>query len=210
MRSAMDKREERRAIERNRQRNDIFDTALEVLAREGYAGTSMNEIAAISGYSVGHIYNIIGNKKTLFDEIVLREGEELTGRVNETLASHENSPAAVCIDALIDTVLIFVDSHREFFQIFLNETGGIHPGTAPKLSKTLAKLKREGGLNAKKLFARAVAEGEAKGLNPEDMATYFNGLIKGFIAAWALKGYRGRISEKATVIKRLLWKGING
>ena len=210
MQTAMGKREERKALERDRQRNDIFDAALEVLAREGFAGASMNEIAAISGYSVGHVYNVIGNKKTLFDEVVLREGRELTGLINDTLVSYRTRPAVSCVDALVDVILDFFDSHRAFFQIFLNEARGVHPGTEHQFSQNLVALKKEAGKDVRKLFARAAAEGDLADLDLNDASTYFLELIKGFIAAWALKGYRGRISKKAVVIKRLLWKGICG
>lgn len=210
MRATMGKREERKALERDRQRNDIFDAALEVLAREGYAGASMNEIAAMAGYSVGHVYNVVGNKKTLFDEVILREGKELTGLISDVLVSHQTRPAAACVDALVEVILDFFDSHRAFFQIFLNEAGGLHPGTAHRFSKNLVALKKEAGKNVRKLFARAAEEGDLAELDPDDVSTYFLELIMGFIAAWALKGYRGRISKKAAVIKRLLWKGISG
>ncbi|MCK4776229.1 MAG: TetR family transcriptional regulator, partial [Candidatus Krumholzibacteria bacterium] len=48
-------KEIRKAAERDRQRNEILNVGLSAFAANGYDGASMNEIAGVSGYSVGHI-----------------------------------------------------------------------------------------------------------------------------------------------------------
>jgi hypothetical protein len=58
------------------------------------------------------------------------------------------------------------------------------------------------------LFKRAIEEGAATELSPDDMTTAFDELLKGFVARWAYKGYPGKISRKANVIKHILWNGI--
>jgi len=82
------KRLDRRAAEQERQRNEIFRVALDAFAARGYEGTSMNEIAEASGYSVGHIYNIIGNKETLFERVMMRESTELVRLVTDVIADN--------------------------------------------------------------------------------------------------------------------------
>jgi AcrR family transcriptional regulator len=202
------KRELRKAAERERQRNEILDIGLVAFAAKGYDGTSMNEIAEVSGYSVGHIYNVIGNKEELFEAVVSREADALFDLIDEAFAGFDGEPAKECIDSLIETSLRFFDTHQLFFRIYLNETDGIRISSAHLKTTKLEKRHQTMNKGIRGLFKRAVEEGTASTLSPDDMATVFDELIKGFVARWAQKGYPGKISNKADVIKHILWNGI--
>jgi AcrR family transcriptional regulator len=204
----IEKREQRRAADRDRQKNEILDVALKAFADKGYDGASMNEIAVVSGYSVGHIYNVIGNKDVLFEEVVSRELDELFDRIDALYRSFSDKPAAECINAMIDTSLVFFDSHQLFFQIYLGETDGVRISSTHMPDERLRKRHREMEKKLRALFSRAIEEGAVSDLSTDDLATAFDELLKGFIARWAHKGYPGKISKKASVIKHILWHGI--
>ena len=205
---AFDKREQRKAAERDRQKNEILDIARREFAAKGYERVLMNEIAERSGYSVGHIYNVIGNKDALFGAVLMRDGTQLAALVEAEFEAHENKPVRECIDGLIDTVMEFFDSHREFFEIYLNETGGMRANIERRWAKSLCELKKQTDERVGELFARAVKEGAMADLDAADMAVAFSELINGFIASWAVGGYTGNVSEKSDVIKHILWNGI--
>ncbi len=204
-----DPREERKAQERDWQRKKILDAALGAFAANGYVGASMNEVAEVSGFSVGHIYNIIGKKDALFEEVVSRELDEMFDTIDDVFERNAEGPASVCIDNVIDTTLTFFDSHNLFFQVYLNETDGkrISSKRLPcaRLGERLASSEKR----LRRLFKRAIDEGAVADLSPNDLATFFDEIIKGFIGAWAADGYRGKISKKAKVIKQVLWHGIH-
>jgi AcrR family transcriptional regulator len=204
-----DPREERKAQERDWQRTKILDAALGAFAANGYVGASMNEVAEVSGFSVGHIYNIIGKKDALFEEVVSRELDEMFDAIDDVFERNAEGPASVCIDNVIDTTLTFFDSHQLFFQVYLNETDGkrISSKRLPcaRLGERLASSEKR----LRRLFKRAIDEGAVADLSPNDLATFFDEIIKGFIGAWAADGYRGKISKKAKVIKQVLWHGIH-
>lgn len=204
----MDKREQRKAAERDRQKNEILDVARREFAAKGYERVLMNEIAENSGYSVGHIYNVIGNKDSLFEAVLMREGFQLAVMVETEIEAHKEKPVRECIDRLIDVVLEFFDSHREFFEIYLNETGGMRANIERRWAKPLCELKKQTDERVGQLFARAAREGALSDLAPADMTVAFSELINGFIAAWAVGGYPGNVSEKSDVIKHILWNGI--
>lgn len=204
----IEKREQRRAAERDRQKTEILDVALRAFADKGYDGASMNEIAVVSGYSVGHIYNVIGNKDVLFDEVVSREVYELFDRLDAVYSSYSDKPASECVDALVDTTLDFFDSHHLFFQIYLNETDGVRISSTHLLDERFRKRHREMEKKLRALLSRAIDEGAVTDLSVDDLATAFDGLLKGFVARWAHKGYPGKISKKARVVKHILWHGI--
>ncbi len=207
MAKQMNSRERRRAAERERQQAEILDVALGAFAESGYAGASMNDVASESGYSVGHIYNIIGNKAALFDAVMLRGGRQLADRMAAAIAKHPDDPEGA-IDMVIDTTLDFFDNHRDFFEIYLRHAAGIRANVERVFSPAIAELKKKIDNRNKRLFRQAAEKGLTAELSPSDMTVGFSELISGFIAAWAAAGYPGRISRKSKVIKHLLWKGI--
>ncbi len=201
------RRERRRAAERERQQAEILDVALRAFARSGYAGTSMNDIAAESGFSVGHIYNVIGNKAAVFDAVMLRGGNLLADRITAADKAHGGDPARA-IDEIIEAVLDFFDDNRDFFEVYLRHAAGISANIERVFSPALAELKKKMDKRIERLFRQAADKGLTAGLSPSDMRIAFSELIDGFIAAWAAAGYQGRIIRKSKVIKHLLWRGI--
>jgi len=204
----MEKKEQRKAEQRERQKAEILDVALGVFAARGYEGASMNEIAAESGYSVGHIYNVVGTKEELFDAVMIRESSKLTVELAETIESCRKGASRECIDRLVETILSFFDDHRTFFQIYINETGGKRLQIERRFCTRLVEMKEATDELLEKLFSKAISENEADDLEPGDLVIVFSELINGFIAAWAADGYPGKISEKSSVIKHILWNGI--
>jgi len=203
----MTQREQRRAADRERQAAEVLDVARSAFAGAGFSGASMKDIATESGYSVGHIYNLIGNKASLFDAVMLREGSRLADTIARAQAEHPDKPAAA-IDAIIDSSLGFFDSHREFFEIYLRHAGGMRANVERVFSPQLVEIDRKIEKQMTRLFRQAAEAGLTAELSPSDMRTALSELISGFLAAWAAAGYRGRVSRKAKVIKHLLWNGI--
>lgn len=204
----MEKRKLRKAEQRERQKNEILDVALEIFAQKTYDGASMNEIAAESGYSVGHIYNVIGTKEALFDEVMIRESAALSGELTRVIDSYRDGDASGCINRLIDAILAFFDDRRNFFQVYINETSGKHCRIDRRFGARLVEMKRFlDGLIAD-LFAKAIEQKSVGDFDPDDLVIVFSELVNGFVSSWAAGGYPGNISEKSDVIKRMLWNGI--
>jgi AcrR family transcriptional regulator len=67
-RFAADRRSERAA----QTRSDILDAAARVIAEKGYAGASMEDIAAAAGYTKGAIYSHFASKEDLFAELAIQ------------------------------------------------------------------------------------------------------------------------------------------
>ncbi len=67
---------ERRARERKMRKNQILDAARELLAENGIAGTSMNQIAERAELSVGTLYIYFKNKEDLYASLQ-EEGLEI-------------------------------------------------------------------------------------------------------------------------------------
>jgi AcrR family transcriptional regulator len=65
-----------------RKRRAILDAATTVFLRQGYLGTSMDEIAALAAVSKQTVYKHFTDKERLFSEIVVATVEEASDRVH--------------------------------------------------------------------------------------------------------------------------------
>jgi TetR/AcrR family transcriptional repressor of mexJK operon len=72
-------------------RRAILDAATTVFLRNGYLGTSMDEIAALASVSKQTIYKHFGDKERLFAEIVTTTVDEASGPVHDEVLSLEDS-----------------------------------------------------------------------------------------------------------------------
>jgi AcrR family transcriptional regulator len=201
-------RASRRAEAHEREREEMLDAALASFADRGFEATSVHDVAAAARVSVGHIYNLIGNKRTLYEAVIDREGKEMMRAVDATLDGLSSRPAVERLDALIDTALAFVDEHRGFFRLYLNETGGAHVRIEARFPKKSLRYKRSLDRKTRDLFAEGIRQGDLARLDPEDLMIAFQDLVNGFIARWVASGFRGDVRKRAPVIRRILWHGI--
>lgn len=71
--------EPRREANRKAKERRILDAALRVFAADGYAGASMDAIAAAAGVSKPTLYQYFGGKEALFAAIMLEKRDEMAG-----------------------------------------------------------------------------------------------------------------------------------
>ncbi len=205
------RREARRAEERKLHRRQILDAALELFAHRGFAGTAVQEIAASAGFSVGHIYNLIGNKRALYDAVHDREHENLARVVEETIEEFSDRPAMVRLDRLVDATLGFIFERRFFIQIHqreldLKESMDIRLSAASRHKKKGFKDRVDGLV--RDLLREGIEAGDIVELPVDDLQHVYEELISSFVARWAIDGFEGDVREKAPVIKHVLWNGL--
>src|SRR5688572_415169 len=73
-------------------RSLILDTASRVFAREGFAGASIDMIAAEAGISRQTVYNQIGDKEKVFAAVVEDTTEKANAGLFATLATFPDRP----------------------------------------------------------------------------------------------------------------------
>src|SRR4030081_199138 len=74
-----------------RKRRAILEAATAVFLRNGYLGTSMDEIAALAGVSKQTVYKHFADKESLFSEIVLSSVNAAGDPVHEEVLNLEDS-----------------------------------------------------------------------------------------------------------------------
>ena len=97
----------------------VFECAERVFAEQGYAGTTMNDIAAEAGISLKTLYSVYRGKKELYADIRERRGREFLSWMMQGVGS-----AAGAIPQLAQGVRLYVAfllDHRDFFRIQIRE-----------------------------------------------------------------------------------------
>lgn len=126
----------------------IAAAALEVFARDGYAGASVAEIARTAGISTGNVYRYHANKEALFHSVVPDAFVErmlgLLRRRSAALAGVEDYrdlPESAEYSLLARETLDFAVEHRLRLVILLGRAEGTrHEGLAEEVARELAEL----------------------------------------------------------------------
>ncbi len=98
-------------------REGILDAAAEVFDRQGYAATTMEEVASAAGISKGSIYNYFQSKSDLFAHLLTRALEPETADAAGIL--RRSGPATKRIEALIDMWFSRMDHYKELGRLTL-------------------------------------------------------------------------------------------
>jgi TetR/AcrR family transcriptional regulator, mexJK operon transcriptional repressor len=159
-----------------RKRRAILEAATTVFLRNGYLGTSMDEIAALAAVSKQTIYKHFGDKERLFAEIVAGTVDEASDPVyNEVLNLEDSGDVEADLRALARQLLARVVQPRlmQLRRLVISEAGRF-----PELGRTF--YERGPGRTIAALadaFERLAARGVLHLEDPGVAAAHFNWLI---------------------------------
>jgi AcrR family transcriptional regulator len=164
--------EERRVV--------ILDAALEIFARRGYRGASIDDIATAAGVSKALIYEHFPSKRHLHAALVERHVGELFERLLASAATSE--PGEVRLRAGVDAFLGFVEARPDAFRMLFRDA------VEPEVAEMLQGLGQQAALQVAELIAtepRAAREDEAEEEKREAIEM-FGALLTGAVQQLAL------------------------
>ncbi|RKZ11775.1 hypothetical protein DRQ53_08910 [bacterium] len=202
-------REIRKVAEREWHQTRILSAALEVFAKRGYGKTSMQEVAETAGFSVGHIYSVIGKKESLFDEVLFRGGTDLENALRHRVEQLSDKPAIERLDALFDEILVFFDESPQLFQLFLSGAGEGSVEIGTQFSDRVRGVRRCIHEHVQSLLEEAQADHDVAPLDPVDMTVACLQIVNSFLSQWALAGYSPRARGKTETMRRIIWHGLS-
>ncbi|MEX3647313.1 TetR/AcrR family transcriptional regulator [Mycolicibacterium porcinum] len=100
-----------RAETQARTRAALLEAAAETCARKGYAAASVDEIAAVAGYSVGAVYSNFSSKENLFSELM---NERASGRLDKVVQTISENADRGPLTALGRVLVEIADNEIEF------------------------------------------------------------------------------------------------
>jgi len=99
-------------------RQKLYDAAVTLIAEQGYASTTVDEIAERAGVAKGTVYYNFASKTALFEEL-LRHGVGLL--TADLRAAAAGRPPREAVHAMIGAQLAYIQRYRAFAQLLLAE-----------------------------------------------------------------------------------------
>lgn len=192
---------------RRRQRDRVERVAEHLFAARGYRGASMHLVAARAGCSVGHLYNLHGNKLGLYRAILESKMDELGGVVERAVEAEGTT--RMRLERVLGQVLRFFQKNSAFFRIYAVETeASLRIGMHSLVERT---AHRHASLLQK--VADLVQEGQERGelrggIDPTLVAISLIGMVKGHTNEWLLRGRAGSLLDQAAGILDLSFNGL--
>ena len=160
---------------RNKSRDNIEKTALELFALKGYHATSISQIAKKAGISKGLLYNYYENKEQLLNAVVTQVFEEIM----RIIKMNKNLPAEKQIEQMIIQTINHLKENITFWRLYLFL---IHQSDVLlKLSNAWEKMRDE----YMEYFVKLFAEIGSKNPDMEAMVlgTMFDGIGLNYVTA---------------------------
>jgi AcrR family transcriptional regulator len=163
-------------VPREVRERQILRLAEDLFTERGFAGASMDELAARAGVSKPVIYDIVGSKKALYERCFERAGDELAESIVEAAEAHAADPEAM-LRATALAFLRFVEGHeRAWSMLYAMDPAG---RTDPHVQQIRA---RQAGIAADLLSRLG---GAVKAPRLEAAAFMLNGAFEA-LASWRL------------------------
>jgi AcrR family transcriptional regulator len=125
----------RKRLTAEARREAILDAALEVFARRGYNGSSIDEIAQTAGISKALIYEHFPSKRELHVSLIEHHVQDIFERL--AVAAATTDPGEVRLRAGVDAFLQFVETRRDAFQMVFRDA------VEPEVAGVLAAMQRQ-------------------------------------------------------------------
>lgn len=180
--------------------DEALDAAIEVFWRQGYEGTTLDDLTAAIGISKPSLYAAFGDKEATFKRAVVRYAEVDMAYVDAALA--EPTARAVAEHFLRSNVLAVTDPAKP--PGCLSIQGGLAGSRSDqRIVEFLASGRAQGEARFAERFARAVAAGELDpSEDPAELAKYLYTVTSGIAvqaASGASRAELARVAERALI-----------
>lgn len=173
--------------------------------KHGYAGTTMEKVAARAGFSKRTVYLYFKNKDELFTTVAEKGLVILRERLEEIKVSQ--LPVQESISAVLDTYLWFAKKHPNYFRIIFQEaTPEMIANTSEELRLKIKQHERACLKVVVDSVKKAIDQGLISDVDPGEIAGIFWGAVTGIIIL-SMGGSQTVFSRKTreTMAAKAVW-----
>ena len=187
-----------------RKHDAILDAARAVFSREGYAASSVDDVAAEAGIGKGTVYLYFKSKEELYLAALARDFRALTAKARHEM---ENVPTfREKVEAFFRVRLAYCQAHEDFLRIYLSEYGSMSAKTP--ISKELRRLHRNNMRYVASVVQKALARREIRTASAPALAAALFDISKGLVERRLLGWKEFQVRGEIAFATDLLWQGI--
>lgn len=186
----------------------ILDAGSHMFAKNGYEGTSLDQIASNAGLSKGAVYWHFSNKSDVYLAICDRSLKQLVNNIGEKFnTAFASANQLDAIKSLVESELKSCEDHAgELPRLFLQFVStNSEKAVQEKLSDSFANLFLETSNVLKQLQQKKLINQQ---LDCEALAVSLHALINGIVLMWLINPSGVLFDRVSSAVAELLWHGI--
>jgi AcrR family transcriptional regulator len=188
----------------NKKHGAILDAARAVFSRDGYAASSVDDVAAEAGIAKGTVYLYFKSKEELYLAALLRDVKAFGDAAR---AEMEREPTLLeKIEAFLRIRLEYCRAHEDFLRIYLTEYGKMSAMTP--IAKQLRRLQRENMRHLAASIEAAVERREIRPVPAAALAAKLFDIARGLVERQLLGWKEFQVQNDIAFATDLLWRGI--
>jgi len=187
-----------------RKHDAILDAARAVFSREGYAASSVDDVAAEAGIGKGTVYLYFKSKEELYIAALARDIRVFADKAREEM---DNVPAfREKIEVFLRVRLEYCRAHEDFLRIYLSEYGRMCMSTP--MGKELRRLKRNNMKYVASVVQKAIDHHEIRKVSAPALAATLFDMAHGLVERRLLGWKEFQVDGEIAFATDLLWHGI--
>jgi AcrR family transcriptional regulator len=186
-------------------RAEILRAAEKLFAEKGFHGATMLDLAKLSEFSVGTLYNFFKTKEEVYYTLLIEKLDLFQSRLDVEVDQHP--PGLTQILALIKASVQFFQENQDFFRIFIQERFTVELSVGAAAGKELRKRYLAYIDFAAKVMTKAIEKGDIQKFNPVEIAYCLVGILNSLCTYWTLNPELNEFVSKVPFIYDLFLKG---
>jgi len=186
-------------------RAEILKAAEKLFAERGFHGTTMLDLANLSEFSVGTLYNFFKTKEEVYYTLLMEKLDFFQLRLDAEVNQHPAGLAQIL--ALIEATIKFFQENQSFFRIFIQERSAFELQVGAAARKELREKYLAYIDFVAHVMAKAIKKGDIQEFNPLEVAYSLVGILNSLLIYWTMDTKLNELGSKVPFIYDLFLKG---
>lgn len=183
-----------------------MEVAEELFADQGYAETTMEQIAKQVGFAVGSLYNLFKNKQDLYAALLREKVDNIEPRVKTSIQTAAGPVAKIEV-YFRHRIQMFWDNPR-FFRMYYRDLASPFGARNQGMTPEIAERYDDHLKMVESVFADGVSRGVFKAIQPRTLTLLSEGIIRSYTGSLGLEENPERDSTEEEQILSLFLDGI--
>ena len=187
-------------------RTELLAAARRVFGGSGFEAATMEAIADEAKVAKGTIYLYFPSKQAIYDATFQDGMDELQRISSERIAAAGNN-LKQAIHAFVSARVSFFQGNPDYYRIYITEKTRHLTGQLPRRNACRSTLESQ-TKELEDVFARAIASGEVRAVDPVAAATAVFDITRGMVGRRLISGATTNEADDIDFITDLIWSGL--